>query len=59
MEPLTKTDLRRGTPARPTVAPITTEAEQAWLLAEGAPSVHPGEEVTLRGDAGDPPQHGD
>ena len=59
MEPLTKTDLRRGTPARPPVAPKTTDAEQAWLLAEGAPLIQPGEEVAQSRDAGNPPQDGD
>jgi hypothetical protein len=58
MEPLTKTDLRRGAPARPPVAPKTTDAEQALLLAEDAPSIQPGEEVAQSRDAGDPLQHG-
>jgi len=59
MEPLTKTDLRRGAPVRPSIALKTTEAEQACLLAEDQPSVQPGEKVAQGGDPGDSLQHGD
>jgi len=58
MDPLTKTDLRRGAPARPPKAPITTDAEQACLLAEADPSTEPDEQIAQRPDAGNAPQHG-